>query len=613
MSASEPPPAPPAEDAAPAPASGGATPPTRAAPQPWRNPLLVSALAAIAVRAAASSQSWVRNPLVSRPGLDGAYYLRWAADIGSGDLLGRGGLLGGEPFLLNPLYAYALAPLSWIASGSAAPVLVMQALLAGGTAALTASAARRMGGALAGWIAGLAVAFSAALVHLDAHVAVSGLAAFLVAVCCWSVGRSGLGHAPEPGGTPLALGVQAGVTALARPVALLALPFFAWLHGGRLARSWRGGLVVLVAFGAVSALPLARNWAVSGERVVYTAANGLNLHLGNNPAARRLRTMVSYDFRFAPEQMHADARYRVAHDLGRKPTRSEVSDWYADRARDELADATGASLSHYLDKLRWFFSSTEPASSADFELDRELAPWMRYGGFLPTWLLVAAAGAGLLLCRDRRDALLGPGALVLAHWGACTLAFPLEHYRSPAIPALAVLAGLGVARMRRHIANRSFTRPALGCGVTVVLAIAGTAGRQPGRPESLRLTNAALGETQLAVETDDPVVHRDALDRAQAAATEAHRLEPESPWALGVLEDVAAQRGAWGEARSWALRRLSLQPWNPIFRARLVELDLRAGRDAEALEAVELLAADFPWSVELDVYRRDVRDRLGLD
>jgi hypothetical protein len=49
--------------------------------------------------------AWRSNPVVREPRLDAAYFLAWAHDVASGDVLGRHGVVGGDPFLLNPLYA----------------------------------------------------------------------------------------------------------------------------------------------------------------------------------------------------------------------------------------------------------------------------------------------------------------------------------------------------------------------------------------------------------------------------------------------------------------------------------------------------------------------------
>jgi predicted negative regulator of RcsB-dependent stress response len=424
-------------------------------------------------------------------------------------------------------------------------------------------------------------------------VAVSGLAAFLVAAACFACApaeREG-----EPGHGPLACGLLLGLAALARPVVLFALPFVAWLAARRARRPSYAAGVVLAAFGACAAVSFARNAAVSGEHVVWTAANGQNLHLGNNPEARRLRAMFTDEFRFAPREMHEDAKFRVATELGREPTRSEVSDWYAARAWAEFREHTWDSVSWYAQKARWFLSPQEPASSADIDYDRKQAPLLALA-FVPTWLIAAFAVAGVVLCRTRTDLLLGPGAIVLAHVAACELTFPLSHYRSPAIPAMAVLAGCGVAAVvagMRVGATREAGVALVAAGVT---AAVGAISPQPAYRRDQLLVNAAVEE-----------LHSGQADAAERDARAALAIEPGSLAAVAALMDAAKLRLRFDEAGVWAQKLVDAQPWNPLHRVELARVHLGQGRSADAMAEVNRLVAAFPWSPTLRERRGEFR------
>ena len=549
------------------------------------------------MRTLVTVQAWARNPILSTPRLDAEYYLAWAGDIASGDVAGRSGIVGGGPFLLNPLYAYVIAPLVGAFGATPVPVLVMQALLAAATTALAAAAAKRWAGSTAAWVAGLAVAFSTALTHLDGYVAVSGLAAFLVAGACFACSPSANGK--EQGHGPVAAGVWLGLSALARPVVLFALPFVAWLFARRDERRARAATLVLLPFALFAAVSFARNVAVSGESVVYTAANGQNLYIGNNTAARRMRAMFTDEFRFAPREMHEDAKFRVAVDLSREPTRSEVSSWYAARAVNELTQHPAASLGWYLQKLRWFFSPEEPASSADLEFDRGLTPMLRLA-FVPTWVLAAFCVAAAIVCRNRRDLLLGPGALVLAHLVACTLSFPLSHYRSPAIPAMAVLAGCAVAAVAGGLRSGQ-GRPLVVVATSVVLvAIVGRIDPQPAYRRDQLLLNAAVAELGVGN-----------WGAAERNARDALAIDPQSLNALAVLMDAARMSGSPATARPFAQQLIVAQPWNPNFKVQLARIDLAGGRRQEALTSMDRIVAQFPWSADLRMRRAELRADAG--
>jgi 4-amino-4-deoxy-L-arabinose transferase-like glycosyltransferase len=545
------------------------------------------------VRACVSWQAWRTNAAVPAPRLDAEYYLAWARDIAHGDVLGRGGTVAGDPFLLNPLYAYVVAPLVGVFGESPAPVLAFQALLAAATAALAAAAAKRWSGPAAAWVAGISVAFSTSLTHLDGYVAVSGLAAFLVAGTCFACAPAEKDG--ERGHGPIAAGLWLGLSALARPVVLFAVPFVAWLHARRAERKARAAALVVAAFAACAALSFLRNVAVSGEPVVFTAANGQNLYLGNNAAARRMRAMFTDEFRFAPREMHEDAKFRVATELGHEPSRSEISSWYAGRAAEEFREHPGESLAWYGEKARWFLSPEEPASSADIDYDRTRTPLLGLA-FARTWILAALAVAGAVVCRARRDLLLGPGAVVLAHAAACTLSFPLEHYRSPAVPAMAVLAGCGVAAALDELKSGRGRSAAALLATAALAAAAGACGPQP-----------AYRRDQYYVNSGVEALHAGALDVAERDALAALALVPDSLAASAVMLDVGKLRGRFDDARPWARRISDAQPWNPLPKVELARLDLGEGHQTEALRAMDGLVAEFPWSGTLRARRGEFR------
>jgi len=561
-----------------------------------RDPRVVAAALAVVVRAAAAVQGYPRG--ASAPVLDGAYYLDWAGDVAAGDVLGRGGTVHGDPFLFNPLYAYVIAPLVGTFGKSAAAVVAFQTLLAGATAALAASAARRFAGGAAAWIAGLATALSAVLVHLDLKVAVSGLAAFLVAGTCHACAPPE--RDDERGHGPFAAGLWLGLSALARPVALFALPFVAWLFVRRDERKARAALLVALPFAACAGLSLARNVAVSGEAVVYTAANGQNLHLGNNPAARRVGAMMTDEFTFGPVAMHEEARFRVAYETRRRPTSSEISDWFRRRAVDDFKAAPVESTAWCGTKLRWFASPDELSSSYTFDGDRDATPLMKLA-FVPTWALVAAAAAALVASRRRAALLLGPGALVLAHVAACTIAFPLSHYRSPAVPALAVMAGVAavdvVLALREGRGRSAALALVLAAGVAAVGALPPQSRDYP--PSALLADKALIQLDQGNVAAAEDLARRSLADN------------PDDSLAITVLLKTANNDGRYGDARALASRLVALRPWIPNYRLDVAWADAHLGRKDDAFRGADDVAALYPWSGFVRGWRGMIHVQLG--
>lgn len=600
-------------------------------------PAIVCALAALAVRLVVVLDAWASNPFVRSKQLDGAFYLAWAADIADGDLLGRGGVIRGEPFLFNPLYAYVLAPLAHLLRDGHLPVLLLHAVLAAGTTGLTAAAARRFLGRGAAWTAGVLVAFSSVLAHLDAHVAVSELAAFLVAGACFACAPARSGDAPWAHG-PAAGGLWLGVAALARPITPIALPFVAWLHARRAppGRKLRAALVTAAAFAATAAPTFVRNWTVADEPALWTAAGGINFHLGNNYEARRFRSMGTKAFRFSPTQMHDDARAYIQRTTGRRLSRGDVGRWFRDAALREIANAPWDSAVHYLRKVGWFFGPVEVPSSASLAMDRSFQPWLVIA-FVPTWLVAALALAGAWLGRRNDGLLLGPGAIAGAHVVVLVMVFPLSHYRSPAIPALAVLASAAVVSGAAALRGG---RPRDVAGGAAALAFALAIGWLPARPDTMRARDAAVlamlhrdrGEYDLAEASareairiyreewpgaTEPSLYWSALaefqmrggkwDDALASLDRAHTIDPNDAFAWIQRSLVLERRGDLVASEAAARRALALSPDEPPVWGRLGEVLSRF--PARSAEAADLLAAAVRAGAPVDP---EALRRLGL-
>jgi tetratricopeptide (TPR) repeat protein len=305
--------------------------------------------------------------------------------------------------------------------------------------------------------------------------------------------------------------------------------------------------------------------------------------------------MITDDFRFAPVEMHEDARQRVGFALGRDPTRSEVSAWYRGAALREWIDAPGDSAAFFAHKLRWFLSPAEPPSSADLATDTERVPWLR-AACVPTWLLAALAIVGAWLGGRDRALLLGAGGLVVAHAVTCMLAFPLSHYRAPAIPALAILAGVGVAEVLRG-AKRDRNGA---IRLLLIGTIAAWFPPQPGDVEAVLHANRA----------NDAIQARDA-ETALREGKQAFDAEPHWTGALLTMANAHLLAGNLELARAHAELAVRRQPWNVAavrFRA-LLDLDLR--QPDAAVAAAEALVKSLPWSAEARGVRGEIRAFTG--
>jgi tetratricopeptide (TPR) repeat protein len=219
------------------------------------------------------------------------------------------------------------------------------------------------------------------------------------------------------------------------------------------------------------------------------------------------------------------------------------------------------SLAFYAQKARWFFGPVEVPSSASLATDLGFSPGLR-AACVPVWLVASLAVAGAWAWRRRADVLLGPGALALAHLGVLTLVFPLSHYRAPAIPALAVLAGGAVAAAWSAWDER---RRGAAMAIVGIGAAVAAVGAVPPRPDPLWFRD----ESVLAMYEK----RRGNIEAARThalAALEAYRRQwpgakdPGLAWEL-IAETQWADR-RWEEARASLDRSLELDPHSPTAR-----------------------------------------------
>src|SRR5207253_474672 len=150
-------------------------------------------------------------------------------------------------------------------------------------------------------------------------------------------------------------------------------------------------------------------------------------------------------------------------------------------------------------------------------------------------------------------------------------------YRSPAIPAMAVLVGCGVAAAAKGL-REGRARPAV--AFVVAAAAVAVIGAVPPRPAP-RPEEPMVAEGIWLLEQGN-------LDGAEQDARAALAADvgplPIGAWIL--LMDVGRGRGDPAQALPWARKLVQAQPWNPTYRTDLAKFDLADGRKAEALASM---------------------------
>jgi tetratricopeptide (TPR) repeat protein len=398
------------------------------------------------------------DPLFGELVLDEAQFARIAADIRCGEGAGDG------PYVTSPLYPYLLALFPGIEEGGAQiPVRAAQLILGALTAVLAALTSARRFGAVAGWVAGLALATLGPAMHSEAQVIVAGpLALLMIAALTLEPDVAG----PRSTARALGAGVCLGLAAALRATALL--PAVALVGVLLVRRRGRAGAWLTTGVLAVVLPFTLRNAVVGGEPVLLTTSGGFNLWVGNHRGAPGIfAPPPGYDFASDPV-----GRGLAEAEAGRAMGATEASDWWRARALDEVKAAPREALQLWIRKLALVFHPGEiPQLGPDDMRPYRRGIWALRGPLDARWLLLAALLAPLVvgwaggregLARGNLARLAAPGAMALAYGLTLLLFFVSGRFRAPLLPLACVLTGatvqaaLGLAPRRRWAAAGAF-------------------------------------------------------------------------------------------------------------------------------------------------------------
>ncbi|MBN1885434.1 MAG: glycosyltransferase family 39 protein [Candidatus Krumholzibacteriota bacterium] len=426
---------------------------------------LVVVLVALVIRLLHAWFTAKYNPLAADLVLDAAGYDRWAR------VLVWGGELPATRLMQAPLYPWFVSIVYRIFGPSPTAVRVVQAILGTASVGFTVTIARRLlGSSAAGILAGLLMACYLPLVFYEGVLVPATLVVFLnLLFVLLLTTESG----PPPRVRLLAAGLVLGFSVVAKPVALLLLPF-ALLHlrfggGGpgnvnarseaprRPGRGLSARAAVFAAGLVFGASPLAiRNLAVTGDFIPLTTGGGINFYIGNNAGANGFYAVPDWDGRSlgATPGEQCERMYEVAAAVtGRPVSHAEMSNFWRDRGLDWARGNPGAWAALAWQKTLFFWNRYERANVESIAFHR------RFPGIvaarLPGWGVAAPlAILGIFLTAGRWRRLWLLYGLVGAYFAAAVIFYVLARYRLPAVPALAAFAGAAVTELLRMIRDR---------------------------------------------------------------------------------------------------------------------------------------------------------------
>ncbi len=357
------------------------------------------------------------------------------------EILG-GKFIADRVFYQDPLYPYFLALVYKIFGQGQTPVLVIQALFGGMSAALVCRIGMFFGGPRAGILSGAMYFLYGPLVFHDGLIGKEGLGIFLL---CAFLAITFAASESKKIYAWLFAGLSMGLCALFRGNILLFAPLLAfWVllfARGRLKeRALKCALLTVGTCLFVFPVTL-HNWIAEKDFVLLTSQAGQNFYFGNNPKAKG--SFQSPDrIRLVPEFEADDFRNEALRLSGKdhmKP--SEVSRFWFGRGGRYILENPEHFFRLLGIKTAMFFNSYEISDNYNYYFAREQAPFLKLL-VLPFGIMAPLGFAGLFTLWPRRRLFLLTFIFAAGYPASMILFHMASRYRLPATPLLAVLSAL---------------------------------------------------------------------------------------------------------------------------------------------------------------------------
>jgi tetratricopeptide (TPR) repeat protein len=333
--------------------------------------LLIIFLVALVVRLVVVWQLFQNNPGFFSPDVDSGWHYAWAQE------LARGHWLGTEAFYRAPLYPYLLGVWMSVFGDHLLPIRLIQAVIGALSAGLVSLLGWRLFGRRIALTAGFVWALWGPMIYYETELLIPVLIVPLNLLALWlAVGwQRDRNRRLWPW---LLVGGILGISAIARPNILIAVPAFLWMAW--LVSRTKGGetmtlgsrlkpLIAIVIGVIIPIVPVTvRNYAVSDDFVPIAYQGGINLYIGNNPEADGL-TMMMPEVLLDPTvgwdefvgTTDSIARTEAAADL----SPSEISSHWTSKALGYMIKNPGATIGRWLKKIFYLFNGFEAGDQTD--------------------------------------------------------------------------------------------------------------------------------------------------------------------------------------------------------------------------------------------------------
>ena len=512
------------------------------------------------------------SPLLFPSGSDTQFYDDWAKQILHGHWTDH------QAFYGLPLYPFLLAAVYGIFGYSPFVPALFQACLDAGTAALIykltvwmmtrGSTEPRKSADITGVIAGAAWCFFVPAEAYSAILMPTTGATFLFWFLVWQIVRSQ--DAPSSGRC-FVYGLVLGFAAMGVATILFLIPLFVaaiFLRRTNFARSAIAAVLLLAGILVGTAPCWLHNCFIARDPVFLSAHGGINLWLGNNPAATGYPSFPS--LHAGQGQMLRESIDQAEAAAGRALKRSEVSRYWSGKARNYIRSNPGAWLKLLARKITNFenaFEYDDLGAIVNLREHRILFPGLHFG-------LIAALGlAGGIFSWRAFPASRWVIAAIVLQLAAILPVFVTERYRLPVVPGLLTLAAVGLYRLWRECLLANFGKAAVQFAAVALTAFFVSIPRHDHSLWALEAYNAG----RFALETGNLAVAETHLQRAQTLVPN----NAETNFALGNLRFA---EGNSTSAKSYYEAALKADPQHKGALNNLGVLALNGNDPARALD-----------------------------
>jgi tetratricopeptide (TPR) repeat protein len=380
--------------------------------------------------------------------IDAAFYHSWAQEIAAGNLIGD------KTFFMSPLFPYFTGLIYAILGSIPVRILAVQSLMGVGTTLLIYRWGAAISGRMVGLIAAAITAIYAPFIFYETTLLTSTLILFL-SVIILNVAQKAL---YQKNTLHLwLLGGVIGLSALARPIVLLFLPFLFLLLLIEDKTTWLKRSVLIVLGMLIILFPVGvRNLILGGEFTLTTSSAGMNFYVGNNPEATGLYWEAPFLSSYEPQYEDEEYRRVASQSKGTELSTSQAGKFWFNRSLDWIIHEPFAWLKLMGTKAFYFWNRAEFANNVSIYMGQDVSPLLKYNPF-GFWLIAPLGIGGLILMLRRLKWKKSGVALfwTVAYFGGGLIFFVASEYRLPAVLALIVGASFLIVEFIKEVKLRN--------------------------------------------------------------------------------------------------------------------------------------------------------------